>query len=515
MKVSIGSWVTRNAGRQPDAVALIDAETGESWTYRDLDERTDRLASALSASGVGKGDRVALVTLNSTAMMEIFIAVSKLEAASVAINFRLTAGEIRFILEDSGTVFCFASDVFIPTVAQASEGLDLRQVVTVPSKMSGRPREESTYDDFLASGGAFAHCAAPGWDDLALLMYTSGTTGKPKGAMLTNGNMFTNSIHAAEGQLGATANDINLSVAPLFHIGALGISTLPLLYWAGCNVIAEGFDPSAWSEYVEKYQVTKAFMVPTMWHTVVTSGVLGKHDLSTLNIGMSGGAPCPVALLQALADSGIPMAEGFGMTETSPIVCLTDPNAFETRPGSVGKPLMHVETRIVDSSGGEVPAGEVGELALRGPSIIDGYWNRPDANEASYRDGWFLSGDLAKQDEDGFLYIVDRKKDMLITGGENVYPAEVENVLYRHDAINEVAVIGTYDEKWGEAVTAFIVVASGTQADEQLAEDIREFSRASLAGFKVPRRIRFVNELPKTATGKIRKTELKDDMLEG
>ena len=511
MKITIGSWVSGNAVRHPDNVALIDAETGQSLTYRTLNERTDQLASSLSNAGVSQGDRVALVTLNSTDMLEVIIAVSKLGAVSVPINFRLTSREIRFILEDSGAVLCFASDVFIPTVAPAAEGLDIKQVVSVPSKMSQEPREASTYDEFLASGGDRVQSPPAEWNELAMLMYTSGTTGNPKGAMLTKGNLFANSIQSAERTLGVRMDDINLSVAPLFHIGALGIHTLPLLYWAGCTVIAEAFDPETWAAQVEKYRATKTFLVPTMWHTVVASGALDKHDMSSLNIGFSGGAPCPVALIEKLIEHDIPIIEGFGMTETSPVVSFNDAKTAITKAGTIGRPVMHVEMRVVDSSRNDVPVGEVGELALSGPSIISAYWNRPDTNATSFEDGWFFTGDMAKVDEDGYWYIVDRKKDMLITGGENVYPVEVEQMLYRHDAVAEVAVVGTADETWGEVVTAYIVLAGGHTPSDELTARIEEFSREHLASYKIPRRIRFVAELPKTATGKIRKTVLRSE----
>lgn len=339
----------------------------------------------------------------------------------------------------------------------------------------------------------------------------AGTTGKPKGAIITHANLFWVSLYHNAFETGLNRYDVNLASAPLFHIGALAVYTVPGLYWGACSVIQESFDAGQWLDLVDEHSVTKAFAVPTMWSAIADE--IGPRTTPTLDVAFTGGAPCPLPVIQTLQSKGMRFTEGFGLTETTAMASALPAADITAKLGSIGLPALHVDFTIVDALGESVPTGEVGELLIRGPSVSPGYWNNPEATQEAFRDGWFHSGDLATVDEDGYYRIVDRMKDMLISGGENVYPVEIEQVLYAHPSIAEVAVVGTPDEKWGETVAAVIVLSPGEPRDhEEVAADIREFARDRLARFKVPRQIEFAEELPRTATGKIRKTELRSTL---
>ena len=324
--------------------------------------------------------------------------------------------------------------------------------------------------------------------------------------MLTHGNHLWNAFTHFSMTEGLTPRDVSLVAAPLFHIGAFGIFTLPLVYLGGTSVILESFNPATWIDCVEQHRPTLAFCVPAMWAAIVAAGLDGRQ-LSLLRYTISGGAPCPLVLIRQLRVHGLVFTEGFGLTETAPVASALGADEVIKHAGSVGKPIAHVEYRIVGDDGREVPTGEVGELLIRGPNVFVGYWQKPDASrEVLDEDGWFHSGDLARVDAEGYYYIVDRKKDMVISGGENVYPAEIEQVLYQRPEIAEVAVLGTPDARWGEAVTAVVALKAGQQLD---ADELIAWARQRLAGFKCPRVVRFVDSLPRTTTGKLLKRELR------
>ena len=507
MDDGIGKWLTRHHHNNPRRVALRDGETGRELSYGDFELRTNSLADALARHGVGRGDRVALVTLNSPHMLEVLFAVAKLGAVAVPINFRLSAPEIRFILEDSGAEVVFASSQTSDTVAEAAAKTAVRHRFEIPSAAERGSGAVSQFETLVSEGDSTRVEKDISEDDLAMLMYTSGTTGSPKGAMLTHGNILWNVFNsftlAGEGM---TPHDVNLSAAPLFHIGALGIFTLPLVYTGGTTVIMETFDPEAWLDGVERYRPSLAFCVPAMWAVLDASPTIDRRDLGSLRYVLSGGAPCPVVLIESMGRRGLKFVEGFGMTETAPYAAVLNGDDLVDHAGSIGKPVMHVDLKVVDDQGEDLEAGEVGELAIRGRNVFVGYWNRPEATEQAFGNGWFLSGDLARRDEDGCYWIVDRKKDMIISGGENVYATEVEQVIYRHPDVAEVAVIGRPDPRWGEAVTAVVVCSS----DRDLGEDeLIAWTRERLAAFKCPRTVVFLDALPRTATGKVLKRELR------
>ncbi|GAA4672522.1 acyl-CoA synthetase [Gordonia humi] len=507
MDHGIGNWPTIHSVRHPNRIALIDAADGATTTFAQFDARTNAVADALRGKGIERGDRVALVTSNSPQMIEVIFAVAKLGAVAVPINVRLSAREIEYILGDSGARLVFVSPQTADTVAAALTGTAVAETVEIGSARERAAGEASAYEDLVTSGARDRVVVDIAPDDLAMLMYTSGTTGFPKGAMLTHGNHQWNAINNVTAVEGSGPLDVSLAAAPLFHIGALGIFTLPLMYAGGTSVILESFTPAAWLDAVARYRVTVAFAVPAMWAAVDAAlDARTPADLSSLRYILSGGAPCPVVLIESLVGHGIRFAEGFGLTETAPIACVLDIEDTVTRAGSVGKPVIHNDLNVVDESGDTVAPGVVGEMVVRGPNVFVGYWNRPDATAEALRDGWFHTGDLATYDVDGYYRIVDRKKDMIVSGGENVYASEVEQLMYRHPAVAEVAVIGVPDERWGEAVTAVVVRTPDAQATEA---DLVEWTRERLAHFKSPRTVAFVDVLPRTATGKILKRELR------
>jgi len=507
MDHGFGNWPTIHALRNPSRPAFIDAATGHVSTWVEFEERTNRLADALTARGVSPGDRVGLLTLNSVAMMEIYFAVAKLGAISVPINARLTASEVNYILRDSGASFVFESSVLSGVMDEAIGGTSIRERVVVPTDAdSGVP---STYEQLLRTGQPHRVERDVGADAVCVIMYTSGTTGQPKGAMLTHHNFLWNAINALGFGEGLSREDITISAAPLFHIGALGVHTMPLAFIAGCSIIMESFAPGAWLDLAENYRITKAFNVPVMWAAIANDPGLASRDLSALTFAVAGGAPCPLVVIKALQSAGMQFTEGFGMTETAPVAACLQPEDVIDHAGSIGRPVNHMDFRLVDGDDQPVGVDEVGELTVRGPSVFVGYWNRPEESAHALRGGWFHTGDMARVDADGFYTLVDRKNDMIISGGENVYPIETEQVLYEHPDVVEVAVIGVPDDAWGELVTAVVVISDGANVD---AEDLIAWTRARLAAFKVPKRVEFVEQLPRNATGKILKRELRHNL---
>ncbi len=506
MDDGIGNWVTVHGQRNPDKVALIDGDTGARYTYGELEQRTNSLADALRTRGVRQGDRVAFVMLNSPHLLEVVFAAAKLGAIAVSVNYRLSAPEMHYILDDSAACIAFASTQAIDTVRQALAGTGVRELIEIPAAGQRIVSTDSAFENLISEGSAERVQADVHVDEVSMLMYTSGTTGFPKGTMLTHGNHLWNAISNVCVSEGLIPKDVSLTAAPMFHIGAFGIFTLPLVYLGGTSVILESFAPGRWLDVAERFRPTVAFCVPAMWAAIHAAGLDGR-DLSSFRYAISGGAPCPVVLIEALREHGMVFIEGFGLTETAPIASALGSEDVVSHAGSVGKPVPHLDYRIADDAGRDVARGEVGELLIRGPNVFVGYWEKPEATGEALQNDWFHSGDLARQDEDGFYFIVDRKKDMVISGGENVYPAEVEQALYRHPAIAEVAVIGTPDDTWGEAVTAVVALKPEAQlSEDELIDWIRE---GRLARFKCPRVVAFVDTLPRTATGKVLKRELR------
>jgi fatty-acyl-CoA synthase len=505
MDRGIGSWPTRRAFLSGDRTALVAGE--RRITYTELDRRTDQLARALRDLGVRQGDRVAALLINSPAFLETMLATAKLGAVFVPMNVRLSPPEVAFLLADSGAdVFVWSAPLApVARTALSGEGVRVRHRVMV----DGRPEDgELPFEHLLDSGEPRALGTDVAGSDLSCLMYTSGTTGRPKGAMLTHDNHLWNVVNNLSFGRGLRESDVTVTVAPMFHIGGLGVHTLPLVYLGGTNVLLPSFDPAQTLATMARERATVQFMVPAMWAALMAVPDFDSHDLSALELAVSGGAPCPLPVLEFFQGKGLPFQEGFGMTETAPAVSILDADHVRSKAGSIGRTVFHVQARIVDEDDRDVRTDEVGELVLRGPNVFAGYWGLPEATAEAFRGGWFHTGDLGRMDAEGFITLVDRKKDMIITGGENVYPIEVEQVLYRHPAVREVAVVGIPDPRWGETPVAVVALMDGA---DLTAEELLAYARERLAHFKSPTRMEIVPELPRNATGKVLKTTLRKE----
>ena len=496
--------LTRHALMQPDATAI--RFLGHTTTWADLDRRVTALAGALSRRGVGFGDRVLILMLNRTEFIESFLAANKLGAIAVPVNFRMTPPEIAFLVSDCDAKVVIAESV-LANVATAVRDLDPKLATVI---VAGSATEEGVlgYDDLLDEEGEPAPPVDIPNDSPALIMYTSGTTGRPKGAVLTHANL----AGQAMTNLFTTGADINNDVGfigvPLFHIAGVGNMITGLLLGLPTVVYPLGaFEPGALLDVLEAEKVTAIFLVPAQWQAVCAAQQADPRRLR-LRVLSWGAAPASDSLLRDMSETfpGSQILAAFGQTEMSPVTCMLLAEDAIRKLGSVGKVIPTVTARVVDDDMNDVEVGQVGEIVYRAPTLMEGYWNNPKATAEAFAGGWFHSGDLVRQDEEGYVWVVDRKKDMIISGGENIYCAEVENVLAGHPAILEVAVIGRSHEKWGEVPVA---VAAVTQQDLSLA-DLEEFLTERLARYKHPKHLEVVAALPRNPAGKVLKTELRD-----
>jgi fatty-acyl-CoA synthase len=496
--------LARHALMQPDATAL--RFLGHTTTWAELDRRVTALAGALSRRGVAFGDRVLVLMLNRTEFIESFLAANKLGAIAVPVNFRMTPPEIAFLVSDCDAKVVIAESV-LTNVATAVRDLDPNLATVI---VAGSATEDGVlgYDDLLGEDGAPAAPVDIPNDSPALIMYTSGTTGQPKGAVLTHGNL----AGQAMTNLFTTGADINNDVGfvgvPLFHIAGIGNMITGLLLGLPTVVYPLGaFEPGALLDVLEAEKVTAIFLVPAQWQVVCAEQRANPRDIR-LRVLLWGAAPASDTLLRAMSETfpGSQILAAFGQTEMSPVTCMLLADDAIRKRGSVGKVIPTVTARVVDDNMNDVEVGQVGEIVYRAPTLMEGYWNNPRATAEAFAGGWFHSGDLVRQDEEGYVWVVDRKKDMIISGGENIYCAEVENVLAGHPAIVEVAVIGRSHEKWGEVPVA---VASVTQPDLSLA-DLDEFLTERLASYKHPKHLELVDALPRNPAGKVLKTELRN-----
>lgn len=500
---SAWAWVERYARLNPTKVALYFQQS--QITYDQLNQHARKVAHALERQGVRKGDRVAVLIPNQPEFIEILVGCNLLGAIFVPINTRLAEEEIAYILEDSNPVTFIWDSSLESKAKKAYHHVLNRKRSMFPIQIGGDSNDVAQlFEDWRDSHAPFSgHCDM--WEhDVALMMYTSGTTGRPKGAMITHSNVMWNALNISA-DFGGGTDDVILHTAPLFHITPLSILLFGL-YFGGTSVLQKNFQPVSALEAIQEHRVTFAFMVPAMWQAVTQVPHVDQYDLRSLRICPSGGAPCPQPVIEFFLNLGCTFFSAYGLTETSPCVLLLPSKYAQSKAGSVGMPVMHNEVRLVDDNDRDIALGEVGEIVVRGRNVTAGYWNQPSKTEEAMRGGWFHTGDLARQDEDGFYYIVDRKKDMIISGGENIYPTEVEQVLFRHPDIQDVAVIGVPDPKWGETVAAIVV----PKADRQIKlENIRSFCDASLARYKMPTRIHMLDALPRNGVGKVSKVDLR------
>jgi fatty-acyl-CoA synthase len=497
-------WIKRHAERTPHKLALVDAHTGTELTYTQFNERANRFASFLRDNlRIQRGDRVSILAKNSAEYYEILFGCGKMGAILNTLNWRLAVPELAFILKDCTPRVLIYEPEFAAAVEELKTQVDWEFAVVMGDEA---PEDAWTYDDALVAGSPQGVQMPPlTYDDTWAIIYTSGTTGRPKGAQVTYGNFFYNAVGMG-GAIDLTSEDVNLNVLPTFHIGGLGLYAGPTFHAGGTVVVMRDFDPGALLGLIETWRVTALLLVPSIYLVLAQYPEFDRYDLSSVRSWASGGSALPPALVHQFVEKGITIQQGFGMTETGPTVFLVTKEDAARKAGSVGKPVLHTDVCIQDRERNVLGPSEVGELCIRGGNVTTGYWNRPEATAEAIVDGWLHSGDAAKCDDEGFYYIVDRWKDMFISGGENVYPAEVENVIYDHPAVAEVAVIGVAHPKWQEVGKAIVVVKSDHTLTEQ---EVIDFCQGKLARYKIPKSVAFVDALPRTAAGKVLKRELR------
>ncbi len=511
MDVKYYDWTAYHARIRPNKKAIVDLDTGLATTYGELDDRAARLASYLQANKVKRGARVATLMQNRPQFFEIEFGCAKIGAICLPLNWRLTVSELEYILNDS------TPDVLIYDSLFAKEATELMSHCGIKLGLENTdaglaPTSQATaYADAVQQATAEYAPAVCTHDDIAMIMYTSGTTGHPKGAMITFGMNFYNAVNL--GIPAAIGTDtVQLVVLPLFHTGGLNCYANPILHAGGEILLTREFNPGKALQIIgdPEIGVTHFFAVPAPYQFMMQHPDFEQTDFSRLQAAGVGGAPCAEAIMQAWNERGVPLIQGWGMTETSPGGTALDAEDAMRKIGSAGKALLHTEIKIVDDDGKELPWGKVGELLIRGPNITPGYWNNPEATEKSFVDGWLMTGDAARFDEDGFIFIVDRWKDMYISGGENVYPAEIENALYELPEVAEAAIIGVPDARWGETGKAIIVLKPNATLDEAT---VIAHCLKHLAKFKIPQSVEFIDVLPRNATGKVLKRSLREQFV--
>ncbi|MGD9989271.1 AMP-binding protein [Pseudonocardia sp.] len=494
-----------DAGAGPGTTALTF--DGRDMTYGELDARSTALAAGMAAAGFRKGDRVSVIMYNRLEWVELFFALAKLGGVIVPVNYLLAPSEMQYIIEDSDSRWVVVEDALAPAVAPIVDHLTGRTIVEVGE----RTRLGTAYEDLVAEPGTAAAFSLPDVraDDLFLLQYTSGTTGFPKGAMHTHSTVLWNSYHQIV-DFDLRTDDVYYVVPALCWAAGFHDCALATL-WRGGRVVlgrSTGFDAGAFLEQVERHGVTKVLLVPTVLKRVLDHPGLDRYDTSTLRMVLSGGEPVPPSSLEGLKAKlpACDVLQVYGMSEFPTLMLLMSGKDAATRSGSTGKACSAAVIKIVDENDVEVPPNTVGQIICRSPANMIGYYNKPDATAEALENGWLHTGDLASYDEDGFVDMAGRAKDMIISGGLNVYPAEIERVLAAHPDVVEAAVVGEPDEKWGEVGVAHVVVRDGTTTDS---ESVRDYLRAHVAGFKVPRVYRITTEpLPRTTSGKVQKHRL-------
>ena len=506
MTVNYYDWSAYHANVRPNKIAIRDLSINKELTYSELEIRSNKLAEWLQKNGVGKGDRVAILSHNCAEFFELEFACAKIGAIELPLNWRLTKPELEYILNDSTPTVLIYDSAFLDISLELQKDCQIKASLQIDNE-----DPLSQYESALRESNGNYEEVPTTHDDLIMIMYTSGTTGHPKGAMINHRMQLYNCINLASPAF-VSAETVQLVVLPLFHTGGMNCYANPVLHAGGELILIREFDPGLALSILgnSEYKVSHFFAVPAPYQFMMNHPDFDKTDLSFLKIAGIGGAPCAEAILKTWSGRGVSMIQGWGMTETSPGGIGLDAADAERKLGSAGKPLMHTEVKVVDDDGNELPWGEVGELYIRGPNITPGYWNKPEATEDSFDGDWLKTGDAARFDDEGFVYIVDRWKDMYISGGENVYPAEVENVIYQLPQIAEAAVIGVPDERWGETGKVFISLKEGQTIEEK---EIIEHCLKNLAKFKVPQSVEFVDILPRNATGKVLKRKLREEIV--
>jgi fatty-acyl-CoA synthase len=507
----VGSWLHRRRPKSGPKPALICADRVVS--YDGLSDRVDRLANALRARGVAKRDRVAYLGENDPSFVETFFACGLLGAIFVPLNTRFAAPELRFQLQDSGARYVINAAGLEPLAAAAVTGTSVGTRLVVDADggaaayIEKLPSGVEDYDQVIKAAAAAPIDTPVSHDDGAMILYTSGTTGQPKGALLTHGNITWNCINAVI-DMDTSRNDVVLLIAPLFHVAALDMGLLPIILKGGTAVLESKFVPGRVLQLIGEYKVTTLSGVPTTFQMLCEDPGWATADLTSLAKLTCGGSAVPVRVLDSYEARGIGFSNCYGMTETAPGATMLPSDRSREKTGSAGLAHFFTDIRIATRTGSVAGPGETGEIQISGPNVIKEYWNRSEATVASYADSiWFRSGDMGHLDDEGFLFVSDRIKDMIISGGENVYPAEIEAVISELDEVAAVAVIGVEDDKWGEVPRAIITLREGALLTE---EQLRDHLTGRLARYKIPKSVIFTDDMPRTASGKIRKVELRN-----
>ena len=507
--MNIAWWVQRWADLHPHKCAIVFR--GEKITYFELNERANRASCWLQSMGIEKGDRVAAMLNNCPEFIELFLACARIGAIFVPLNFRLAAAELEYLLMNSRPrLFVFGQE-FSDTV----DKLDIehtRPAVTLSSV--GQKLSDTSIIDYIATSATFdnqkpfltSSLGPTDPEEPQVIMYTSGTTGRPKGAVLSHRKTFFNCLNA-DIFFKLHFDDIMLVILPLFHSGGLFIQAAPTIYKGATLVIHRRFDPVKVYQDIEHYRVTKFLGIPTVYRALVKVDSKERGDISSLKVCAGGGEKTTSELFEQCREAGLAFRQVMGQTETSILLWASEEDSFK-KPGTVGRPVFHAEVNIVDKYGREVQPGDVGEIVVRGSIMMKEYWQDPVRTDETIRNGMLYTGDLARMDEDGYYFLVDRARDMYITGGENVYPAEVERILRQHPDVEDIAVAGVPDERWGEVGHAFVIASKDSNL---LAEDLLSYCREHMAKFKCPRSVTFREDFPRTSLGKVRKRDLVQD----
>ncbi len=497
--------LAHHATRTPDKAMTVFRE--ETITYGEMAMRAEALAGGLRERGVGPGHVVGLLSYNRPEFLETIFAANHLGAIAMPINWRLAPPEVRYILEHSEARALVCDESLIDLANGATKGIEgsLVRASVSPSAPGGW----ISLADLRADPSGEVHVRAEA-DDVHRLMYTSGTTGRPKGVMLTHANLaWKNLAHIVE--FGFTSADLGLACGPLYHVGALDLTTTTLIAAGATTIIHPAFDAAAVVDEIERSRVTTVWLAPAMVNAIMALPGIEERDLSSVRVVINGGEKMPIPLIERIQRTfpSAWFADAYGLTETVSGDTFLDRDSVVTKLGSVGRPCLYLEVDIWDDEGGSVAAGERGEIVMRGPKVFKGYWRDPDATAAAFAGGWFHTGDIGVRDGDSYLFIVDRLKDMIVSGGENIAGSEVERVLYQHPAVLEVAVVGSPDQRWGEVPVAFVVLRPDATTTTTAGE-LLDHCRAELARFKVPREITFLDALPRNPSGKVLKRELRD-----
>jgi fatty-acyl-CoA synthase len=508
MDVNIAIWIARNACIFPLKRSLKDDQ--KELSYAELDRRIKALAEALSRGGVTKGDRVAVLMPNAIEMVEVLFAAARLGAIFVPLNWRLGEDELAFILDDCTPNALIYSTEWEDRVTSLKRRY--REDIVYAGVNLGKG--DSVYEGLIsqiapsqiAAVGQVGELIGGGHDPL-MIIYTSGTTGLPKGVVLSHSNVFWQTINGWS--LGMSPDSVCLVLLPLFHVGGLNGSVTPILHTGGTVILQRKFDAVTVLKTIEQEGVTGILGVPTIYQVLAQQPEFETTDWSRCEVLLSGGAPLPESLIKLYHERDLEFRQGYGLTEASPGVTGMGPGECLNKAGSAGRQILYIEVKIVDDDGKEQPTGTSGEIILRGPNVMIGYWNRPEETAKAIRDGWLYTGDIGLFDQDGFLYIVDRKKDMIISGGENIYPAEIEKLLAGHPDVGLATIVARKDERWGEVPVAVIVPTHKQVSEEQIEVKIHSYLEQRLARYKLPKEYHFVADLPLNAAGKVNKPEVR------